>query len=88
MTAWKLVHSSLSAECSLFYFSLSHEEAGIYLSTYKLFEHKPPDIIKERVDKDYSSILQATLTSVRGINKTDVTTLRTTFGVLSPLYAC
>jgi len=66
----------------------SLEEAGIYLSTYKLFEHKPPDIIKERVDKDYTSILQATLTSVKGINKTDVTTLRTTFGVWVPLYAC
>ena len=65
----------------------SLEEAGIYLSTYKLFEHKPPDIIKERVDKDYASILQATLTSVKGINKTDVMTLRTTFGVWVPLYA-
>ena len=66
----------------------SLEEAGLYLSTYKLFEHKRPDIIEERVDKDYTSILQATLTSVRGINKTDVTTLRTTFGVWNPLYAC
>ncbi len=88
MTAWKLVHSSLFAERPLCFFFLSHEEAGIYLSTYKLFEHKPPDIIKERIDKDYTSILQATLTSVKGINKTDVTTLRTTFGVLSPLYPC
>ena len=66
----------------------SLEEAGIYLSTYKLFEHKPPDITKERVDKDYTSILQATLTSVRGVNETDVTTLRTTFGVWIPPYAC
>ena len=32
------------------------EEADIYLSTCKLFEHKPPDLIKERVDKDYTSI--------------------------------
>ena len=31
----------------------SAEEAGYYLSTYKQFEHKPPDLIKERVDKDY-----------------------------------
>lgn len=84
MTAWKLVYIShlQDAPHSI---CISLEEAGIYLSTYKLFEHKPPDIIKERVDKDYTSILQATLTSVKGINKTDVTTLRTTFGVWTPL---
>ena len=64
----------------------SLEEANIYLSTYNLFKHKPPDITKERVEKDYISILQATLTSVRGIKKTDVTTLRTTFGVWIPSY--
>ncbi|KAG8825533.1 ssDNA endonuclease and repair protein rad10 [Serendipita sp. 399] len=57
------------------------EEAGVYLSTYKLFEHKPPDLIKERVDNDYTSILRSVLTSVKGVNKTDVMTLRTNFGV-------
>jgi len=87
MTAWKLVHILSFQDDSHAIFP-SLEEAGIYLSTYKLFEHKPPDIIKERVDKDYTSILQATLTSIKGINKTDVTTLRTTFGVWTPLYAC
>ncbi|KZO95652.1 DNA repair protein rad10, partial [Calocera viscosa TUFC12733] len=56
------------------------EEAGLYLSTYKLFEHKPPDRIKERVDKDYSSLLRAALTSIRGVNKTDVTTLSSNVG--------
>ncbi|KAG6900267.1 hypothetical protein C0993_000720 [Termitomyces sp. T159_Od127] len=33
--------------------AFSFEEAGHYLSTLKQFEHKPPDMIKERVDKDY-----------------------------------
>ena len=84
MTAWKLVCIYYLQDVP-YSICISLEEAGIYLSTYKLFEHKPPDIIKERVDKDYSSILQATLTSVKGINKTDVTTLRTTFGVWTPL---
>ncbi|KAG8756481.1 ssDNA endonuclease and repair protein rad10 [Serendipita sp. 396] len=59
------------------------EEAGVYLFTYKLFEHKPPDLIKERVDNDYTSILRATLTSVKSVNKTDVMTLRTNFGSFS-----
>ncbi|KAI0635116.1 restriction endonuclease type II-like protein [Trametes polyzona] len=56
------------------------EEAGYYLSTYKQFEHKPPDLIKERVDKDYRSLLRTALTSISKVNKTDVETLRTSFG--------
>lgn len=60
------------------------EECGLYISTYKAFEHKSPDTIKERIDKDYASILRAALTSIRSVNKTDVTTLKTTFGVSQP----
>jgi len=56
------------------------EEAGFYLTTYKQFEHKPPDLIKERVDKDYNSMLRTALTSISKVNKTDVETLRTSFG--------
>ncbi|KLO08867.1 hypothetical protein SCHPADRAFT_981229 [Schizopora paradoxa] len=59
----------------------SAEEAGTYLATYKAFEHKSPDLIKERQEKDYQSILRAALTSINKVNKTDVETLRTTFGV-------
>ena len=60
----------------------SAEEAGSYIETYKSFEHKPPDLIKERINNDYMSQLTAVLTSVRGINKTDVLTLISTFGSL------
>ncbi|EED78769.1 predicted protein, partial [Postia placenta Mad-698-R] len=56
------------------------EEAGFYLSTYKQFEHKPPDLIKERVDKSYHAMLRTALTSISKVNKTDVETLRTSFG--------
>ncbi|EMD37394.1 hypothetical protein CERSUDRAFT_114066 [Gelatoporia subvermispora B] len=56
------------------------EEVGHYLSTYKQFEHKPPDMIKERIDKDYYSILRTALTSISRVNKTDVETLRTSLG--------
>ncbi|KZT28939.1 DNA repair protein rad10 [Neolentinus lepideus HHB14362 ss-1] len=56
------------------------EEAGTYLSTYKQFEHRPPDLIKERVDKDYLSLLRTALTSISKVNKTDVETLRTSIG--------
>ncbi|KAJ7084484.1 restriction endonuclease type II-like protein [Mycena belliarum] len=60
--------------------AFSVEEAGHYLSTFKQFEHKPPDMIKERVDNDYDSILRSTLTSISKVNKTDVETLRTSLG--------
>ncbi|KAI0699570.1 restriction endonuclease type II-like protein, partial [Cytidiella melzeri] len=56
------------------------EEAGYYLATYKQFEHKPPDLIKERVDKDYNSMLRTALTSISKVNKTDVEILRTSIG--------
>ncbi|KAH7913894.1 restriction endonuclease type II-like protein [Hygrophoropsis aurantiaca] len=58
----------------------SNEEAGQYLATYKQFEHKPPDLIKERVDQDYDSLLRTALTSISKVNKTDVETLRTSLG--------
>jgi len=57
------------------------QEAATYIMTYKAFEHKPPDMLKERVQKDYPSQLQNVLTSVKGVNKTDVITLSTNFGV-------
>ncbi|KAI0093079.1 restriction endonuclease type II-like protein [Irpex rosettiformis] len=56
------------------------DEAGYYLSTYKQFEHKPPDLIKERVDKDYHSMIRTALTSINRVNKTDVEILRTSIG--------
>lgn len=58
----------------------SNEEAGTYLATYKAFEHKSPDIIKERVDKEYNAVLRSALTSINKVNKTDVESLRTSFG--------
>ena len=57
------------------------EEAGAYLATFKAFEHKPPDLIKERVDNDYNSILKSALMSISRVNKTDVETLKTSLGV-------
>ena len=60
------------------------DEAALYLSTFKQYENKPPDTIKERVDKDYASVLRSALTSIKGINKTDVETLRSNCGVSPP----
>ncbi|KIJ40933.1 hypothetical protein M422DRAFT_32048 [Sphaerobolus stellatus SS14] len=58
----------------------SNDEAAMYLTTFKKFEHKPPDMIKERVEKDYPAIFRSALTSIKSINKTDAETLRTHCG--------
>lgn len=63
----------------------SNEEAGQYIATFKQFEHKPPDLIKERVDKDYDSIFRAALTSINKVNRTDVATLRTSLGTFADI---
>ncbi|KAE8751702.1 hypothetical protein FOCC_FOCC001550 [Frankliniella occidentalis] len=63
----------------------SAEEAGRILETYKIFEHKPPDLIMERSDSDPHSKLVNALTSIRSINKTDAATLLSTFGSLKKL---
>lgn len=39
----------------LFYCFASPEEAGRYLETYKSYEKKPVDLLKEQVEKDYLS---------------------------------
>jgi DNA excision repair protein ERCC-1 len=60
--------------------AFSKEDSGHYLATFKQFEHKSPDLIKERLDKTYPAILRSALTSINKVNKTDVETLKTTFG--------
>jgi len=59
--------------------AFSFEEAGHYLTTFKQFEFKPPDLIKERIDRDHDTILRTALTTISKVNKTDVETLRTSF---------
>jgi len=58
----------------------SADEAGQYLSAYKQSEHRPPTLIRERVDKTPDALLRTALTSIPRVNKTDVETLRATFG--------
>ena len=41
--------------CALGLMCCSFEEAARYLETYKSFEAKPPDMLMERVEKDYHS---------------------------------
>ena len=41
-----------------FFINFSPEEAGRYLETYKVYENKPPDVLMEKIDKDYVSKVQ------------------------------
>ncbi|KAF8930819.1 ssDNA endonuclease and repair protein rad10 [Dissophora ornata] len=58
----------------------SNEEAARYIETYKAYENKAPDAIKERIENDYLSKITDCLTQIQSVNKTDVVTLSSIFG--------
>ena len=80
-------YSSLSLKTSVDLLVLSSaldvtffvQECARYLETYKAYETKPADLIQGRADEDYLSKLNAALTTVRGVNRTDVLTLAGAF---------
>ncbi|XP_068273667.1 DNA excision repair protein ERCC-1 isoform X2 [Nyctibius grandis] len=72
------------ADCTLL-LAWSPEEAGRYLETYKAYEQKPPDLLKERVEQDFLSRMTDCLTSVKSVNKTDALSLLTAFGSLAAM---
>ncbi|EDV19526.1 uncharacterized protein TRIADDRAFT_61989 [Trichoplax adhaerens] len=75
----ELARIAVMADCTLI-LAWSSEEAGRYLETYKAYENKPPDLLKEKVDKDYLSKLTDCLTTIKSVNRGDVITLQSTFG--------
>uniref|UniRef100_A0A3P9JYK7 DNA excision repair protein ERCC-1 n=1 Tax=Oryzias latipes TaxID=8090 RepID=A0A3P9JYK7_ORYLA len=74
----ELARIGVMADCTLI-LAWSPEEAGRYLETYKSYEKKPADLLKEQVEKDYLSKVTDCLTTVKSINKTDAITLLSTF---------
>ncbi|XP_072704950.1 DNA excision repair protein ERCC-1 isoform X1 [Ciconia boyciana] len=78
----ELAKVCILADCTLL-LAWSPEEAGRYLETYKAYEQKPPDLLKERVEQDFLSRMTDCLTSVKSVNKTDALSLLTTFGSLA-----
>ncbi|XP_053645204.1 DNA excision repair protein ERCC-1 [Cherax quadricarinatus] len=61
------------------------EEAGRIIEVYKMFEHKPPDLIMEKQESNPYSMLIDSLTSIKSINRTDAMTLLSTFGSLEKI---
>ncbi|NWV16945.1 ERCC1 protein, partial [Origma solitaria] len=78
----ELAKVCLLTDCTLLV-SWSPEEAGRYLETFKSYEQKPPDLLKERVEQDFLSRVTDCLTSVKSVNKTDSLSLLSTFGSLA-----
>ncbi|XP_028249506.1 DNA excision repair protein ERCC-1 [Parambassis ranga] len=74
----ELARICIMADCTLI-LAWSPDEAGRYLETYKSYEKKPADLLKEQVEKDYLSKVTDCLTTVKSINKTDAITLLSTF---------
>ncbi|XP_062996135.1 DNA excision repair protein ERCC-1 [Elgaria multicarinata webbii] len=81
-TLKELAKICILADCTLI-LAWSPEEAGRYLETYKAYEQKPADLLKEKVDQDYLSRVTDCLTSVKSVNKTDTLSLLSTFGALA-----
>ncbi|XP_059818044.1 DNA excision repair protein ERCC-1 [Hypanus sabinus] len=78
----ELARISILADCTLI-LAWSAEEAGRYLESYKVYENKPADILKERVEQDFLSKITDCLTTVKSVNRTDCITLISTFKTLS-----
>lgn len=77
----ELARICIMADCTLI-LAWSPEEAGRYLETYKSYEKKPADVLKEQVEKNYLSQVSDCLTTVKYVNKTDAMTLLSTFSSL------
>ncbi|NXN22831.1 ERCC1 protein, partial [Nycticryphes semicollaris] len=82
----ELAKVCILTDCTLL-LAWSPEEAGRYLETYKAYEQKPPDLLKERVEQDFLSRMTDCLTSIKSVNKTDALSLLTTFGSLAAVVA-
>ncbi|KAK7154281.1 hypothetical protein R3I94_007587 [Phoxinus phoxinus] len=77
----ELARICIMADCTLI-LAWSPEEAGRYLETFKSYEKKPADLLKEQVEKNYLSQVTDCLTTVKSVNKTDAMTLLSTFSSL------
>ncbi|XP_064359149.1 DNA excision repair protein ERCC-1 [Dromaius novaehollandiae] len=80
----ELAKMCLLADCTLI-LAWSAEEAGRYLETYKAYEQKPADLLKERVEQGFLSRMTDCLTSVKSVNKTDTASLLAAFGSLAAI---
>ena len=68
--------------------AFSQLEAARYLETLKLYETKPPDMIRgETPSGAHEDVFAATVMAVRSVNSSDAAQLGTTFGTMKALAA-
>eukprot|EP01023_Acetabularia_acetabulum_P035997 TRINITY_DN34049_c0_g1_i1.p1 TRINITY_DN34049_c0_g1~~TRINITY_DN34049_c0_g1_i1.p1 ORF type:complete len:349 (-),score=30.63 TRINITY_DN34049_c0_g1_i1:359-1405(-) len=65
--------------------AFSNRECARYLETLKVYENKPADSLKERLQEDHQSRVAAAFTMIRGVNKTDCATMGTKFGTVADI---
>nr|CAG4651263.1 EOG090X0BTB [Simocephalus serrulatus] len=63
------------------------QEAGKIIETYKVFEHKPPDLIMEK-QEDNSTLtgIADALSSIKSVNRTDAMTLLSNFQTIQKIH--
>ena len=74
--------AAIAYDCTLLA-GFTPQECGRYLETLKSYERKPAEAIQKDLGTDYVSRANAALTTVRGVNRTDVKTLGDRFGSLA-----
>ncbi|KAL6775946.1 RAD10 [Auxenochlorella protothecoides x Auxenochlorella symbiontica] len=82
----EVTKAAIGLECTLIC-GFSPQECARYIETYKSYESKPADSIQKSVGSDFVSTATAALTSLRGVNKTDVKTLGDRFGSMAALFS-
>jgi len=80
----KLMRISILTDLTLM-LAWNSTEAAKILETYKLYENKPADMIKEKSGTEVHEKIIEALTSVKSISKTDASTLIGTFGTLDKI---
>lgn len=69
----------------------SESDVAKYLETFKQYEHKPPDLLREKIDNDpFSKVLLLNklsnfLTQIKSLSKTDVLTLTSNYSTLKQI---
>ncbi|XP_072167823.1 uncharacterized protein [Diadema setosum] len=82
----ELARLAILADCTLI-LAWSSEEAGRYLETYKAYENKSADALKEKIEQDHLSKVTDCLTTVKSVNRTDVITLLANYGTFDKVVA-
>ncbi|EFN59249.1 hypothetical protein CHLNCDRAFT_19196 [Chlorella variabilis] len=81
----QVTRAAIGNDCTLVC-GWSNQECARYLETFKSYENKPAEVIQKDLGTDYLSRINAALTVVRGVNKTDVKTLGDRFGSVAVIF--